>query len=476
MSEPDDDLPRADRLGPAGEGRPLRLIPRDGLDAALAALPPAQRAWAEANGFKGRLGQTLPLPSEDGAVDGARFGWGDAAARARSRFHLGAFAAKAPKGAWRIEADLPPQDLEEAALGWLLARLRFEDYKAAPLPAATLAAPEGVDPDRVHRLADAVALTRRLIDTPAEDMGPARIEAAARALAAAHGAAASSIVGDALLAENFPMIHAVGRAAAPGREPRLIRFDWGGEGPRITLVGKGIAFDTGGLGIKPGASMALMKKDMGGAAQVLGLARAIMDAGLKVRLTVLIPSAENAISGPAFRPGDVLRSRKGLTVEVNHTDAEGRLVLADALALGDEAAPDLMLCFATLTGAARVALGPELPPFYTDDEALAADLSAAAAHVADPIWRLPFWPGYEEKIEPAIADLDNAPAGGMAGSITAALFLKRFVEAAGAFAHFDVYGWTPASKPGRPKGGEAQGLRAAFEVIAARAASGSGAA
>ncbi|MEM1314407.1 MAG: leucyl aminopeptidase family protein [Pseudomonadota bacterium] len=469
MTEPDYDLPSAGRLGPADEGRPLRLVPSNGLDAALSALPEAQAAWARANGFKGRLGQTVLLPGEDGAVAGALFGWGDARARARSRFHLGAFAGKAPEGAWRIEAELPTQDLEEAALGWLLARLRFEDYKAAPLPAATLAAPAGVDADRVHRLADAVALTRRLIDTPAEDMGPARIEAAARSLAAAHGAEASSIVGDALLAENFPMIHAVGRAAAPGREPRLIRFDWGSEGPKVTLVGKGIAFDTGGLGLKPGAAMALMKKDMGGAAQVLGLARAIMAAGLKVRLTVLIASAENAVSAASFRPGDVLRSRKGPTVEVNHTDAEGRLVLADALALGDAAGPDLMLCFATLTGAARVALGPELPPFYTDDEGLAAELSAASARVADPIWRLPFWNGYEERIEPAIADLDNAPTGGMAGSITAALFLRRFVEKAGAFAHFDVYGWTPAAKPGRPKGGEAQGMRAAFEVIAARA-------
>ncbi|MEO1687757.1 MAG: leucyl aminopeptidase family protein [Pseudomonadota bacterium] len=469
MTDPDYALPEAERLADAAaEATPLRIVAKDGLEAALHALPPAQAAWARATGFKAGLGQTAMLPGEDGGIAAALFGWGDAAARARSRFHLGRFAETAPAGTWRLEG-LEGRDAEEAALGWLLSRLRFTDYKAAKLAEARLTAPEGVDAARVHRLADAVALTRALIDAPAEDMGPARIEAAARALAAAHGAEASSIVGEALLTENFPMIHAVGRAAAPGREPRLIRFDWGETGPRVTLVGKGIAFDTGGLGIKPGGSMALMKKDMGGAAQVLGLARAIMQAGLRVRLTVLIPCAENAISGPAFRPGDILRSRKGLTVEVNHTDAEGRLVLGDALALGDEAAPDLMLCFATLTGAARVALGPELAPFYTDDDALAEALSAASGRVADPLWRMPFWDGYEERIEPTLADLDNAPAGGMGGSITAALFLRRFVEQAGAFAHFDVYGWTPSAKPGRPKGGEAQGMRAAFEVIAERA-------
>jgi len=300
-------------------------------------------------------------------------------------------------------------------------------------------------------------------------IGPAEIEAAARSLADAHGAEVETVTG-AALAEGYPMIEAVGRAAAPGREPRLISLSWGPEdAPRITLVGKGVAFDTGGLGLKPAAAMALMKKDMGGAAQVLGLARAVMAEGLAVRLSVLIPAVENAVSAASFRPGDILRSRKGLTVEVNHTDAEGRLVLADALARADEDAPDLLLCFATLTGAARVALGPELAPLYTDDEPLAAAMLEAARRVRDPLWRMPLWPGYEELIEPRLADLDNAPTGGMAGSITAALFLRRFVEQARAFAHLDVYAWTPKARPGRPQGGEAQGLRAAFEVIAARA-------
>ena len=470
MSDAPFALPEADRLAPADAAAvPVRVIPADGAEAALAALPGAQRGWAEAQGFKGRLGQTVLLPDAEGRLTAVLFGWGDAKARARSRFDFGKLAETLPEGTYRLEAELDPAGREEAALGWLLSRTRFADYKSQSLPDARLVAPEGVDADRVHRLADAVALTRRLIDLPAADLGPAELEGAVRALGAAHGAEVSAIVGDDLLAGNFPMIHAVGRAAAPDRAPRLIRMTWGPEDARpITLVGKGVAFDTGGLGIKPSGSMALMKKDMGGAAQVLGLARAIMAAGLRCRLTVLIPAVENAISGPAFRPGDILRSRKGLTVEVNHTDAEGRLILADALALADEGAPELLLCFATLTGAARVALGPELPPLYTDDDALAAELAEAAARVRDPLWRMPFWDGYEELIEPGIADLDNAPSGGMAGSVTAALFLRRFVERAGAFAHLDVYGWTPKAKPGRPKGGEAQGLRAAYEVISAR--------
>ncbi|MGM0583355.1 MAG: leucyl aminopeptidase family protein [Pseudomonadota bacterium] len=460
-------LPQADRLADSDRGAvPLRLVEAGGLEAALAALPPAQRAWAEATGFRGRLGQLCPLPDGEGRLAGLLFGWGDAKARARSRLDLGRAAESAPDGLYALAEAPDPSTAEECALGWLLSRTRLQAYKAQPLPDARLAAPQGVDAARLHRIADGVAFTRRLINLPACDLGPAEIETAARLLAEAHGAQVESVVGDDLLSRDLPLIHAVGRAASPGREPRLISLTWGEpDAPKLTLVGKGIAFDTGGLNLKPGGSMGLMKKDMGGAGQVLGLARIVMASGLPVRLRVLIPAAENAVSGPSFRPGDVLPSRKGLSVEINNTDAEGRLVLADALALADEESPDLLLCYATLTGAARVALGPELPPFYTDDEALAAGLSQAAARVKDPLWRMPFWDGYEEKIEPAIADLDNAPSGGMAGSITAALFLRRFVENAGAFAHFDVYGWTPAAKPGRPKGGEAQGIRAAFEVI-----------
>jgi leucyl aminopeptidase len=464
------ELPKADRLAERAEGAlPLKIVAQEALEALLSDLPPAQRAWAEATGFRARLGQICPLPAPDGALSSLLFGWGDARARARSRFDLGRAAESAPAALYALDTALEPQAAEECALGWLLSRTRFDDYKSRSLPNAALAAPFGVDADRLHRIADGVALTRRLIDLPAADLGPAELEAVARALAAEHGAQIAATVGDDLLSADLPLIHAVGAAAAPGREPRLIDLTWGDPShPAVTLVGKGVTFDTGGLSLKPASAMGLMKKDMGGAAQVLGLARMIMASTLPVRLRVLIPAVENAVSGPSFRPGDVLISRKGLTVEVNNTDAEGRLVLADALAVADEASPRLLLCYATLTGAARVALGPELPPFYTDDEALAADLSAAAGRVKDPLWRMPFWDGYEERIEPAVADLDNAPSGGMAGSITAALFLRRFVENAAAFAHFDVYGWTPTARPGRPRGGEAQGIRAAFEVISAR--------
>jgi leucyl aminopeptidase len=331
--------------------------------------------------------------------------------------------------------------------------------------------PEGVDAERVSTIADAVALGRDLINTPTSDLGPEQLEDAFLTLADRFSASARVVRGNELLDQNFPMIHAVGRAS--DQEPRLLEMTWGDESlPKVTLVGKGVCFDTGGLDIKPPSSMGLMKKDMGGAANVMALASMVMALGLPVRLRVLIPAVENSISAGAFRPGDVLTSRKGLTVEVNNTDAEGRLVLADALALADEEAPDLMVCMATLTGAARVALGPDLPPFYTRDEALASDIASASEAANDPLWRMPLWAPYESMIEPEIADLDNAPSGGMAGSVTAALFLARFVEATQAFAHFDIYGWTPAAKPARPKGGAVQGPLALLRVIEKRFGSG----
>ena len=298
-------------------------------------------------------------------------------------------------------------------------------------------------------------------------MGPAAMEAAFRDLADRFGADVEIIKGDALLTRNFPMIHAVGRAAE--QPPRLMDLRWGREdAAKVTLVGKGVCFDSGGLDIKTAASMGLMKKDMGGAATVMGLAQMIMALGLKVRLRVLVPCVENAIAGNAFRPQDILTSRKGLTVEINNTDAEGRLVLADALAYADEETPDLMFCLATLTGAARTALGPDLPAMFCDDEALVADLAVAGTAVSDPVWRLPFWNGYESQVEPGIADLDNAPSGGMAGAITAALFLRRFVSNARGFAHFDIYGWVPFAKPARPKGGAGQAARAILQVLRQR--------
>jgi leucyl aminopeptidase len=312
-----------------------------------------------------------------------------------------------------------------------------------------------------------VTLARDLINTPANDMGPAELEEAARALATKHGASVRAIVGDDLLGENFPLIHAVGRAAA--RAPRLIDVAWGEPAhPKITLVGKGVCFDTGGLDIKPDSGMLIMKKDMGGAACVLALAHMVMDARLPVRLRVLIPAVENAISGSAFRPLDVYRSRKGITVEIGNTDAEGRLVLADALALGDDEAPELIVDMATLTGAARVALGPDLPPFYTDDEALAADLARHAAAENDPLWRMPLWRPYESLLDSKTADINNVSSGNQGGSITAALFLSRFVTQAKAWVHLDVYAWTQTTKSGRPEGGDCQAARALYALMKER--------
>ncbi|MCL4121618.1 UNVERIFIED_CONTAM: hypothetical protein GTU68_011945 [Idotea baltica] len=298
-------------------------------------------------------------------------------------------------------------------------------------------------------------------------MGPEALEAAFLKLAKSHGAKASVIKGDDLITQNFPMIHAVGRAS--DQAPRLLDMTWGNANdPMVTLVGKGVCFDTGGLNIKPGGSMGLMKKDMGGSATVLGLAHMIMAMKLKVRLRVLVPAVENSISAGAYRPQDILTSRKGMSVEINNTDAEGRLVLADALALADEEKPDLLICTATLTGAARVALGPDVPPFFTDDKKLAKQIDKSAQRMHDPLWRLPFWEPYEPMIEPDVADLDNAPKGGFAGAITAALFLRRFVEHTPSFVHLDVYGWTPSAKPARSKGGACQSARALFDVIATR--------
>ncbi|MBR56695.1 MAG: leucyl aminopeptidase [Myxococcales bacterium] len=319
----------------------------------------------------------------------------------------------------------------------------------------------------VERLYDAAALVRDLVNTPANDMGPDELEAAARDLAEAHGAKIKVIKGDSLLKQNFPMVHAVGRASV--REPRLIDIRWGStSNPRVSLVGKGVCFDTGGLNLKPGSSMLKMKKDMGGAAHVLGLASLIMDAELPVCLRVLVPAVENSIGGRAYRPGDVLPSRKGITVEIGNTDAEGRLVLADALALADSESPEVLFNMATLTGAARVALGADLPPFYTTDDVFAAELCEQGEAVNDPVWRMPFWRNYRRFLDSKIADINHISSSRYAGSITAALFLKEFVESAKLFVHFDVYAWTDRSSPGRPAGAEAQAIRAMYEVLKSR--------
>lgn len=446
---------------------PIYVVASEGLDHTLGQLDDAARNWVESNGFTAKLGQVALIPAEDGSIRAVLAGWGNLSTRKRGWFNFASIAAKLPKGDYRIENGLERAELKEAALAWLLAGYRFDKYATQSAQKARLACPQGVDATRVELEAEATFLTRDLINTPANDMGPEALEAVFFDLAKQHKAKASAIVGDDLLRENFGLIHAVGRAAVEA--PRLLDMIWGDpDAPKLTLVGKGVCFDTGGLNIKPGASMGLMKKDMGGAANVLGLAHMIMSLDLPVRLRVLIPAVENSISASSFRPQDILRSRKGLTVENNNTDAEGRLVLADALAMADEETPDMLICMATLTGAARVALGPDLPPFYTDDNALAHQLTRAARAEADPLWRMPFWQGYEANIEPGIADLNNAPAGGMAGSINAALFLRRFVENAEQFAHFDIYGWTPAARPARPKGGEAQGGRAILAMIEAQ--------
>ena len=442
--------------------RPLFLVKREGLADWLAAQDEATRDWVGAAGFRAGVGEVLPLPGKDG-VSGAVGGLGSRKDRARGRFLTAGLRGKLPEGVWRLACDLEGDELAEAALGWLLAGYRFDRFVSNAGPLAMLLAPEGVDAAMLERIACGEALARDLINTPASHMGPDELEAAARDLAGAHGMTVEVTTGAALPKRNLPMIHAVGRASS--REPRLIDMSWGDSGPSLALVGKGVCFDTGGLNIKPGASMQLMKKDMGGAANVLGLAHMLMDSGARIRLRVLIPAVENSISGEAFRPGDILDSRKGLTVEINNTDAEGRLVLADALALADEGRPDLIVSMATLTGAARVAVGTDLAPFYATDDRDAAALEAAAKAVRDPVWRLPFWEPYEKMIEPGIADLDNAPKGGFAGSITAALFLRRFVTETPRYMHFDIFGWMRESAPGRPKGGAGQGIHALYRAL-----------
>ncbi|WP_062017069.1 M17 family metallopeptidase [Aureimonas sp. AU4] len=448
LSDPSDTRP----VYPVFEGR-------------LEALPVSARAWAEANGFKAAAGALLVLPGEDGRPGGALLGLGAGPATPETAMLTGALA-QLPAGAWRLEEAGLEADL--AALGFLLGGYRFERYvkPADPERAPRLHVPGLASRERVLQAAEAICAVRDLVNTPTNDMGPDAIEAAARELAGRHGASVEVTVGEALL-PGFPMIHAVGRASAVA--PRLVDIRWGEAGaPRVTLVGKGVAFDTGGLDIKPASGMLLMKKDMGGAANVLGLASMVMAAKLPVRLRVLVPAVENAISANSFRPGDVLRSRQGDTVEIGNTDAEGRLILADALSLAGEEEPEILVDMATLTGAARVALGPDLPPFYTDDEALAGEIAAAATAVHDPLWRLPLWKPYAKALSSKIADTNNVTADGFAGSVTAALFLQRFTGRAKSWVHFDIYGWRPQAGPLGPAGGEAQGIRALYHMLAAR--------
>jgi leucyl aminopeptidase len=457
-------LPMSPRFAKSAKNAvPLHVLSEDSLDAWLGQQPAFVAQWVKVNGFNGALGQVLIVPDAKGVPSLALAGYGTEKTRARVRYALAGAASKLPAGKYQITGGIPDEALETECLGWLLAQYRFDRYHSQSAMKADLVAPKEVDAEKIRVLVAGECLARDLINTPTSDMGPENLEQAARDLAKQHGAKISVITGAALLKKNFPMIHAVGRAAA--QPPRLLDMKWGKSGPKLTLVGKGVCFDTGGLNLKAGASMGLMKKDMGGAANVLGLAHMIMALGLKLRLRVLIPAVENAVSGNAFRPQDILTSRKGLTVEINNTDAEGRLVLADALALADVDKPDLIVSMATLTGAARVAVGPDLAPYYTDAEDVAEALSGAMVAAADPLWRMPFHTPYETMIEPGIADLDNAPKGGFAGSITAALFLRRFVTDSPRYLHFDIYGWQPSAAPGRPMGGAMQGARSLFHAL-----------
>jgi leucyl aminopeptidase len=428
---------------------------RDRLDA------PA-RAFADAANFNPKPGRYLVLPGADG-LGGVLFGI-EATGETTDPFLPGSLANQLPDGFYRFAND--PSDARLAALAFALGTYRFTRYRKAEARQVKLDLPQSIDLEELDRVVEAVALARDLINTPANDMGPAELEGAVRALAAQHGADIKVIIGEDLLAKNFPLIHAVGRASE--RAPRLIELKWGDAlHPRVSLVGKGVCFDTGGLDIKPDSSMLNMKKDMGGAATALALAHMVMSRKLKVRLTVLIPAVENSISGAAFRPRDIYPSRKGITVEIGNTDAEGRLVLADALALADEDKPELIADFATLTGAARVALGPEVPAFFTDDDELANSLMGHAATENDPLWRLPLWRPYEEMLDSKVADVNNVGSGGQAGAITAALFMRRFVTAK-SWLHFDLFAWTPSAKPGRPEGGECQAARALYALLAER--------
>ncbi len=448
-------------LASAADAIPIHLVTEANAEEAIRKLLKPAQDYLSAIRYRPRAGSLALLPGQGDKLSGVVFGLGDGG----EPFAIGRLARELPDGSYNL-ADAPA-DMAQAALAWLMGSYAFDRYRSGPRPAADLVVPDGATRQRATLIAGAVAMGRDLINTPANDMTPSALAQAALDLAKAHRAKARVTVGDKLIKAGFPLIHAVGRASCEA--PRLVDFTWGdAKHPRVTLVGKGVCFDTGGLDIKPSSGMILMKKDMGGAATALTAARMIMGAGLKIRLRVLVPIVENMISANSFRASDVIRSRKGLSVEIGNTDAEGRLILADALALASEEKPDLLVDFATLTGAARVALGPDLPPFYTDDEMLAAEIAAAGDAVADPVWRLPLWPAYARMLESRVADLSSTGSGGMAGSVTAALFLKRFVGEGISHAHFDIYGWTPSTRPGRPEGGEPQGARLLFELLSRR--------
>ena len=418
--------------------------------------------WIQKTQFHGSIGQSVLCPTKNGQMI-ALLGMGNKNSRKRTRFQLAAAAKSLPPGSYEILNPEAVENFEIETLGWLMNSYIFDKYKNKKDTQAYLVEPKTINSKRILQIAEAEAFARDLINTPTSDMGPENLALAAKSLANKFNAHYSEIVGEELIEKNFPLIHSVGRASS--QEPRLLTIKRGNKGPKVTLVGKGVCFDTGGLNIKPGRSMGLMKKDMGGAANVLALASMILSANMDVQLTVLIPAVENSISGNSFRPGDILKARNESTVEINNTDAEGRLVLADALSLASEENPDLLISMATLTGAARVAVGSDIAPFFTEQNQVSEILKTSGEAQRDPVWPLPFWDPYENLIEPDHADLDNAPSGGFGGAITAALFLRRFVSKPSSYIHFDIYSWSDTNKPGLPKGGITQGPRAIFNAL-----------
>lgn len=438
---------------------PLQLVTAKGLGPWTKGQDARVKVLVDAAGFKADAGKALLIPNNDGSIGTVLVGLGEG----KDGFVLASLPGALPPGDYSL-ADIPEgMSGETLALGWADGAYRFTKYKAGDKPRRLLL-PKAVDAQEVSRQAEAIDWLRDLVNTPPCDLGPVEIAAEATALAKEFGAEISVTTGKAL-ESGYPMVHAVGKGAV--QAPRYIEISWGKEShPKLAIVGKGVAFDTGGLNLKTGSNMALMKKDMGGAAHALALARLIMSAELPVRLFCCVPAVENAIGPNAFRPSDILKSRKGLTVEIEDTDAEGRLILADALTRASELKPELIIDFATLTGAARVALGPDLAPLYTDDDTLAADIISASKETGDPVWRMPLWPGYEGGLKSPIADMKNLGDGPMGGSITAALFLKAFVNAPG-WAHFDIWAWRPG-RYGRPAGAAACGLRAVWTMLKGR--------
>ncbi len=450
--------------------RPIRLVSESSLTTFVAAQNASARALLAAHGFSAERHRVILLPDEAGdPAATVVLGVGPLESLERLRWwHIAGLPDKLPAGRYHFADELPEEAHYQCELGWRFGDYRYLRYRATPTSArAQLDARGGAASERAERRSLACHLTRDLINTPANDMGPAELETVMRDLATRHGAEFHSVVGDDLLGANYPLVHAVGRASH--RAPRMLELRWGDERhPRVTLVGKGVCFDSGGLDLKPASAMLLMKKDMGGAAVALGLAKTLMDRSAPIRLRVLIPAVENAVGGSAFRPGDILRSRRGLTVEIGNTDAEGRLVLADALTEAQSDRPDLVIDFATLTGAARVALGPELPALFSNDLALSQKLQQMGELEADPVWPLPLWDPYDDELSSRIADLNNVSSSSFSGAIFGALFLRRFIEAGTPWVHFDLYGWNARERPGRPVGADAQVLRLMDRYLAER--------